>query len=84
MKKLLIIAWLVISFIILSRTEYYTRQGVVVDVDNGLVTVEDMGGHLWDAYADGLNIGDNVDLKMHTNYTDKYSCDDIIKDVVKK
>lgn len=84
MKKLLIIVWLAISFIILSRTEYYTRTDCrVIEVNDGYALIVD-GGDMWAYECNYLKVGDIVDMKMHTNYTDKYSYDDIIKDVVKK
>lgn len=59
----------------------YTRDAVVDKTEGLSVHFVDSTGHGWwydDCYAE---IGDEVKLIMHTNNTDNYVEDDIIKDI---
>lgn len=79
--KRIIIVLVVICIIILFNTieTTYTRQGVIVNNKNGIVTVEDQCGFLWE-YRGNAHIGDSVTLIMNDNHTSNI-CDDIIKAV---
>lgn len=61
----------------------YTRKNCeVVQIDDGLVTVEDVSGFIWDFKGNGFEVGDVVDLKMHDSNTSAYIGDDVVKNVV--
>lgn len=79
------IASLVLIVLLLSLASIiettYTRDAVVDKTDGLSVHFVDSTGHGWwydDCYAE---VGDEVKLIMHTNNTDNYVEDDIIKDV---
>ena len=57
----------------------YTRNAIVVNVDNLEVTAEDKQGNLWVFVADGYSINDDVTLIMNDNHTTKITDDKIIK-----
>ncbi len=59
---------------------YCRKDCVVVEVERGLVTVEDKAGHVWSYYVEDRQeqVGDVVDVYMHTNHTDNYIYDDEI------
>ena len=85
-KAILIWALLATMFCGASYCEHnYTRgECRVVRVSNGLASIEDKAGFIWD-YEDGnLNVGDIVDLKMHDNLSGGYIDDDVIREIVKR
>ena len=83
-KTMLIILSAVIAFGMLTVANWvevhYTRHDcTVVSYVEDVVVVEDKTGNEWEFIAEGLEIGDKVDLKMHTNFTDDYIYDDIVE-----
>lgn len=66
------------------ETHYTRKDCVVVEVEQGLVTVLDTTGNEWYYYvdSDALSTGTNVDLKMFTAYTDNVVEDDEIVRVI--
>ena len=81
---MLIILSAVIAFGMLTVANWaevhYTRHDcTVVSYVEDVVVVEDKTGNEWEIIAEGLEIGDKVDLKMHTNFTDNCIYDDIVK-----
>lgn len=84
-KTMLIILSAMIAFGMLMAANWvevhYTRHDcTVVSCVEDVVVVEDKTGNEWEIVAKELEIGDKVDLKMHTNFTDNYIYDDIVKD----
>ena len=74
----------IVCFCFCSYAEtHYTRKATVVNVNCGLVTVEDESGNLWDFEQDGFNVGDKVKLTMDTNHTDSNIFDDKIVNITK-
>lgn len=65
---------------------HYTRKNCeVVNVENGIVTFEDSMGHYWEWEIEEneyFEIGDFVDLKMHTNNSNACIYDDEILKIV--
>ncbi len=60
---------------------HYTRKDcVVIDTQGYVVVVEDKSGHVWKYVAEDEvpRVGDVVDLRMHTEYTDTDISDDTI------
>lgn len=86
MKNIIIAIILSTCFCGASYYEHnYTRENCqVIQVNNGIATIEDVCGFCWDVESDVLKSGDIVDLKMNDNCTNSYIYDDIIKEVVKK
>ena len=60
---------------------HYTRNDcVVVSCEENIITVKDPCGYLWEFKADGLEVGNVIDLKMYTSGTDGTIFDDEIID----
>lgn len=85
-KTMLIILSAVIAFEVGVLTTanwaevHYTRHDcTVVSYVEDVVVVEDKTGNEWEIIAEGLEIGDKVDLEMHTNFTDNCIYDDIVE-----
>lgn len=58
---------------------HYTRKNCeVVNYIEDCVTVVDKCGYKWELIADGLEIGDKIDVRMYTNNTDNNIYDDEI------
>ena len=60
---------------------HYTREAKVVEVSDDLVVVEDACGYEWEFYGDGYEVGQQVKMKMFTNYTHDTIFDDEIEKV---
>lgn len=72
----------VVLFCVCSYMEsHYHRDATVISVEHQLVTVEDKCGYLWEFYADGYRVGDEVRMLMDTHCTDNIITDDEIIDV---
>ena len=85
MKKILavILAGLILQGLIYVNHNYTRTNCVVLQVVDGVATIGDYHGNVWDVLDSDLKVGQMVHLKMHDNYTvDKE--DDIIKKVIKK
>jgi len=57
---------------------HYSFKGSVVEVAEDIVVVEDFGGHQWEVYADGYQVGDNVKVYVDDNGTSTYDDDKIV------
>lgn len=59
---------------------HYNRNGEVVEIQDGIVTIEDTTGNEWrwetKPSEEAFQVGDNVRLKMFTNGTDYSIYDD--------
>ena len=60
---------------------HYTREAEVIEVDDDLIVVEDNSGYLWEFYGNGYEVGQQVKMKMFTNYTHDTIFDDEIEKV---
>lgn len=83
MKKIIIL--LIIITVVLSiayNESHYTRYNCeVVEVqDNHIKVYDSATDTAWEFYADGLQIGDRVDLQMYTNNT-THIYDDKVQDI---
>jgi hypothetical protein len=68
----------------LDSTTYYHRAGVVSEVNQNEISIDDDDGNVWVwelENGDYFSVGDKVDLTMDTNETSTIY-DDIIKKVV--
>lgn len=83
-KKIVAIVLLICGALIISYYEHnYTREDCkVVAVEDDVITFEDGCGLEWSAYAEGLQIGDKVSLKMNDNNTNSCVTDDKITDII--
>lgn len=83
MKKSIILLIIIIVVLGIAYQEnHYTRYNCeVVEVqDNYIKAYDNATDTTWEFYADGLQIGDRVDLQMYTNNT-TYIYDDKVKDI---
>jgi hypothetical protein len=63
----------------------YTREDCkVISVEDGVATIEDQQGWLWEAADDSLSVGDKVDLKMFDPCNSSRLSDDEITKIIKK
>ena len=60
---------------------HYTREAEVVEVSDDVIVVEDNCGYLWEFYGNGYEVGQQVKMKMFTNYTHDTIFDDEIEKV---
>lgn len=85
MKKFVtIITVLVMVLAVVSASHYehnYTRQGEVVQINDGWATIYDTTDNAWDVDAEGLNVGDKVEMKMYDNNTPNNIEDDVAKTI---
>lgn len=78
LKNALIIAlFLVLSLGGFYMASHYERHGIVTLADDDSVEVTDTTGQVWGLWADDLNVGDHVTLKMYDNANDFYE-DDVV------
>lgn len=83
MKKLFIGVIVIMVFMFcLFIEQNYTREVTVIDIDNGIVYVDD-GRHTWSYYGDGVETGQKITVLMNTNNTDSIVTDDTIVKVLK-
>ena len=78
-KTIMVLTVIVIIGLIGTIETTYTRNAVVVNVDDLEITAEDKQGNLWVFVADGYSINDDVTLIMNDNHTTKITDDKIIK-----
>lgn len=64
-----------------EKTTYNCLTEVVCVGENDLVTAISVDGQLWDFYADGIEVGDEVDLIIESNNTVEVH-DDVIIDCI--
>ena len=86
MKKIIIIVLTLASLNGLSRFEHnYTRNDCkVIEKQGATVRIEDTTGNVWKCNANGFQVNDIVNLKMHDNYTPNQIQDDVIVKVIRK
>ena len=85
---LVIVIGLIGSFVSKTPSYDYQRDMVVVDEDNGVLTLQDINGELWvidnsDTYYDvqGYHLADTLVVYMDDNSTSHTIYDDIIVNV---
>lgn len=57
----------------------YDLQGIVVECNANMVTVEDTRGHLWEYETEKVSKGDNVKITFFDNHTHRIYDDEIVK-----
>lgn len=60
---------------------HYTRNAIVTNVNQNLVTAKDENGYLWEFEGEGFEKDTEVKLIMDTNHTDSNIFDDKVIDV---
>ena len=76
---LVVLAIFLFIGIINTVSNTYTREGVVVLVNEGVATVEDGCGFLWDIEINELTKGQAVKMVMSENNTDHIDDDSVLK-----
>ena len=80
---ILVAGFCAIGFCEKTQTQY-TRVGTITKVSQNESVVVDTTGNEWVFVNDDFEVGDEVILKMNTNYTDENITDDIIEEIRKK
>lgn len=81
-KELIAVALITIMIILCMMYEsQYTRQAVVIDVNEYAVTAEDECGYIWTFEGSIFSQGDKVTLYMNSMGSVDYIEDDIIERV---
>ena len=81
-KNITLITIVVIMFCWCSWYEtHYTKEAIVIDVTDNIVTVIDKHNNTLSFKGDGFNVDDEVRLTMDTMHTDSNIFDDEIEDV---
>ena len=68
-------------FLAIENTEHYYKKVEVVEIEGDVIVVEDENGYSWEFYGDDYKIGQQVEMKMFTNYTHNIIFDDVIEKV---
>ena len=76
-----LLVFIVLPGLVGNYEHHYTREAEVVDVCGDVVLVEDTCGFEWEFYGEGFEIGQQVKMKMFTNYTHDTIFDDEIEKV---
>ena len=76
-----LLVFVVLSGLVGNYEHHYTRNAEVVEVSDDLIVVEDTCGFEWELYGDGYEVGQQVKMKMFTNYTHDTIFDDEIEKV---
>lgn len=84
----LVLVFLVGCFAVAGKieTHYERKHCVVVDVEDGIATIEDACGYVWEWETEGetLRKGETITLKMFNNHTDNVIKDDEIVKIVRE
>lgn len=78
-----VVALLVLLGLMVNALQSYSIKGTVVEVNFDEVIIEDVTGELWKVFADDLEVGDEVMLKMNDKGTTNRT-DDEVKDLIVK
>ena len=62
-----------------SIEAHYTREVVVVEVQDQEVTVEDRQGHRWSFFGDGYTVDQEITVVMYDNHTSIITDDEIVR-----
>lgn len=85
MRNLMIaIGMIILAGFVLDANNYYTMDGVIIEVTSDEVIVEDCRGHQWAFDGFGYKVDELVTIKFYTNGTDGERLDDVVTDVLTK
>ena len=76
-----LLVFIVLPGLIGNYEHHYTREAEVVEVSDDLIVVEDNCGYLWEFYGNDYEVGQQIKMKMFTNYTHDTIFDDEIEKV---
>ena len=76
-----LLVFIVLPGLVGNYEHHYTRGAEVVEVSDDLIVVEDNCGYLWEFYGNDYEVGQQVEMKMFTNYTHDIIFDDKIEKV---
>lgn len=81
-KNIILMIIVVVIFYWCSWYEtHYTREAIVIDVTDNIITVVDRCDYTWSFEGDGFKVDDKVKLTIDTMHTDSNIFDDEIEDV---
>lgn len=91
MKKIInfIEGFLVFSLLVFSAGAIgtfetrYSHDGIVTEINNNVITIEDTTGNLWDFTGEGFALGDKVHVTFDSQHTDNTRIDDKIVKIKK-
>ena len=76
-----LLVFIVLPGLVGNYEHHYTRGAEVVEVSDDLIVVEDNCGYLWEFYGNDYEVGQQVEMKMFTNYTHDIIFDNKIEKV---
>lgn len=88
MKKFLkglgyVIIIVVLFLLLLTSATYfnrhYTKEGIIIGINDEVVMVEDITGERWDFVGNGYQIGEWVQIEMDNKGTVNFYDDEIVK-----
>lgn len=63
--------------------QYYVREVIVIDIQDGVVYVTDSTNNVWSYCGDGVEVGQTIKVLMNIECTDGNVSDDSIRKVIK-
>ena len=78
-----VIIIVVLFLLLLTSATYfnhhYTKEGIIVGINDEVVMVEDVTGERWNFVGNGYQVGEWVKMKMDSKGTDNFYDDEIVK-----
>ena len=78
-KILIVLSIMLVLGLMWSYESTYARQAIITNSENGIVTVQDNCGYIWE-YNGSATVGDSITLVMYDNHTSNID-DDVVKEV---
>lgn len=86
MKKIIIILAILVCIVVAYQSgkpqlinDTYQLNGIVIEQNNGITTIETTDGNMWETYrVDGVSVGDGVMLMLDRHNTTDITDDSII------
>lgn len=86
MKKIIILLAVIVCIVVAYQSgkpqyinDTYQANGIVIEQNNGITTIETTDGNMWETYrVDGVSIGDDVMLMLDRHNTTDITDDTII------
>ena len=86
MKKIIIILTIIVCISVAYQSgkpqfinDTYQANGIVIEQNNGITTIETTDGNMWETYrVDGVSVGDGIMLMLDGHNTTDITDDTII------
>jgi hypothetical protein len=86
MKKIIILLAIIVCVVVAYQSgkpqlidDTYQANGIVIEQNNGITTIETTDGNMWETYrVDGVSVGDRVMLTLDGHSTIDVTDDSII------